>query len=425
MHRITTITRNEIYNVLFKDNNISNEFGIPTSHIIYFTGQLSMVEFLSKLYDLKSLPSEDSRFNNAEEDIHHHSDFHNDYDYDFIWTNDRFNLKDSDDSELLKFLCTVFHPEVRIENSPWLYALNQINTKLKIDGYELYPSKQISGLDVYDWRNYIDIDKFKPFSIRRKDEIKNKVITITIPLKLRKAIYKAIDDSNEMVQVTHDNGFNEQYWLADKLLSRISYHYEPKCFNTNGEFSSTSNLEQYILKTTPFYVFDAIEIYSLMVDTGNFATSINELFRSFKLPFQIYANHINDNTISDLTSNINLPSEKGVSELFHEAEQLYLTDQKKLAVEKIWDTFERIKTVLIPNNKKKSANKLANKMGKNNSELVSIFEEEFNKLTIIGNTLNIRHFELDTIDINNNDYCDYFYQRCAALINLAIKFLNS
>jgi len=36
----------------------------------------------------------------------------------------------------------------------------------------------------------------------------------------------------------------------------------------------------------------------------------------------------------------------------------------------------------------------------------------------------IRHHETDKKEIIDNNYYDYFYQRCFALINLALKYLK-
>lgn len=46
-----------------------------------------IIPFLNEIWDLKSMPSEDSRFNNAEQDIVQHTINNNDWDYEELFEN--------------------------------------------------------------------------------------------------------------------------------------------------------------------------------------------------------------------------------------------------------------------------------------------------------------------------------------------------
>ena len=50
-------------------------------------------------------------------------------------------------------------------------------------------------------------------------------------------------------------------------------------------------------------------------------------------------------------------------------------------------------------------------------------ETEFKELTGIGNRFRIRHHERDKIDIVDDNYFDYFFNRCLSLISLTLKFV--
>ena len=63
-------------------------------------------------------------------------------------------------------------------------------------------------------------------------------------------------------------------------------------------------------------------------------------------------------------------------------------------------------------------------MANGNENYTELFDEEFAKLTKLGNDYRIRHHETDKIEIIDNNYYDYFYQRCFALINLALRYLK-
>src|SRR5699024_6681658 len=68
------------------------------------------------------------------------------------------------------------------------------------------------------------------------------------------------------------------------------------------------------------------------------------------------------------------------------------SDKKQIALEKIWDCFERLKTI-YGDKKKQSLNELLNNISRNSSELYSKLNQEFSELTKIGNEFQIRHFE--------------------------------
>lgn len=59
-----------------------------------------------------------------------------------------------------------------------------------------------------------------------------------------------------------------------------------------------------------------------------------------------------------------------------------------------------------------------------NGHYKDVFENEFRELTEIGNSLRIRHHELETVDIEDNRHYDYFYKRCLSLILVVIEFLE-
>ena len=118
-------------------------------------------------------------------------------------------------------------------------------------------------------------------------------------------------------------------------------------------------------------------------------------------------------------------SEKGLRELLMEAESYYKKGNKQIAVEKIWDAFERLKTYYSPSlNKAQSATKIIDDMSGSDTDFKSMYETEFKALTTIGNNFRIRHHETTKIDITDNRQYDYFYKRCLALVSVAILYLE-
>ncbi|KAA6314745.1 hypothetical protein EZS27_034685 [termite gut metagenome] len=63
--------------------------------------------------------SHDPKFENAKGDIWQHTINNNDWESDWIFRDDRFELFTGNDNVLLGFLCAVFHPENRDEKGFW------------------------------------------------------------------------------------------------------------------------------------------------------------------------------------------------------------------------------------------------------------------------------------------------------------------
>ena len=162
MNRITEVTRRDLLDIIQSgfDTEVETLVSEPyyeqqvpsykTEHcFMHFSGKLSEIDFLSRLYDLDNMPSNDPRFPNAKGDIVQHTV--NNYDWDDYWffSDDRFHLLNGDDQFLLRFLCEMLHPAVRNEKSCWKAYLVKFNELLKPDGYQLIPVEKISERDVY------------------------------------------------------------------------------------------------------------------------------------------------------------------------------------------------------------------------------------------------------------------------------------
>ncbi|MFP3409426.1 hypothetical protein SB757_32940, partial [Pseudomonas sp. SIMBA_065] len=78
-----------------------NIFDILKIEDIWWAGKLDETEFLSRIYDLESMPSTDSRYENAIGDIWQHRINNYDWEDDWIFSDARFNLLNCDDVTLL------------------------------------------------------------------------------------------------------------------------------------------------------------------------------------------------------------------------------------------------------------------------------------------------------------------------------------
>jgi hypothetical protein len=120
-----------------------------TAGNISWSGRLSEDEFLARLYDLNSLPSNDHRYGNAAGDIYQHCVRNNDWSVDWVFYDSRFNLMHADDEQFLKFLCETVHPVIQKIDDEARALVDFYNRELAKDGWQLVKTKQISGRPVF------------------------------------------------------------------------------------------------------------------------------------------------------------------------------------------------------------------------------------------------------------------------------------
>ncbi len=124
----------------------------------HWAGDLQEDDFLGRIYDLKRMPSTDYRheFDNAAKDIWKHRVMNSDWPDDWVFIDERFDLLFGLDEPFLKFLAETVHPVVRHDVEEALGMVEEYNSLLGIDGWELYPSKEISGKPVFGYRRLVD-----------------------------------------------------------------------------------------------------------------------------------------------------------------------------------------------------------------------------------------------------------------------------
>lgn len=111
-----------------------------------------------------------------------------------------------------------------------------------------------------------------------------------------------------------------------------------------------------------------------------------------------------------------------LNHLIEEAKERYLRlGDQAVALEKLWDAFERIKTYFGPN-KKRSADQLIDRLSIDIER--EVFESEFKLLTKIGNDYRIRHHETNKIPISTPNQTAYLFFRMLSLIGLCLDVLR-
>ncbi|HLG54516.1 MAG TPA: hypothetical protein VI485_04240 [Vicinamibacterales bacterium] len=107
-----------------------------------------------------------------------------------------------------------------------------------------------------------------------------------------------------------------------------------------------------------------------------------------------------------------------LNELLNAARKKYLspdTGERREALEKLWDAFERLKSISPGKDKKAQVTALIESTY-TEPDTRTRLDTEFNELTAIGNKYNIRHFEKDKLPIPDDAFVDWLFTRCYSSI---------
>lgn len=126
--------------------------GMRLENTVWY-GQLDDIEFLNRLYDLKSLPSTDGRYKDAVGDIFQHRFNNDDWEIDWVYKDSRFQLLEGSAEQFLRFLCETVHPMVRPIRDEALKLVVHFNQQLRVAGWELFEEEQISGRPRFAFRS--------------------------------------------------------------------------------------------------------------------------------------------------------------------------------------------------------------------------------------------------------------------------------
>ena len=92
------------------------------------------------------------------------------------------------------------------------------------------------------------------------------------------------------------------------------------------------------------------------------------------------------------------------------------------AIEKLWDAFERLKTIEGGKDKKARATALIDRAVSDDALVFrSVVETEFKAMTNVGNELRIRHFEVGHEPVGETGEKDYLFMRLYSLVWLMLK----
>ncbi|MER8829146.1 hypothetical protein NKH73_24705 [Mesorhizobium sp. M0938] len=110
--------------------------------------------------------------------------------------------------------------------------------------------------------------------------------------------------------------------------------------------------------------------------------------------------------------------------LLEAARQRFLSpkpEDRQDALEKLWDAFERLKTLEPGANKRAQADALLDRVATQDSGFRNALGREAAELTTIGNSFRIRHSETTQEVLISPDHVDYLFTRMFAFVRVILK----
>ncbi|MFY9260727.1 MAG: hypothetical protein WAO71_09490 [Gallionella sp.] len=174
-----------------------------------------------------------------------------------------------------------------------------------------------------------------------------------------------------------------------------------------------------------FFKHYHIERFDSRVGQEEFREYINTLFSRNKLVYELTESGNFERLLypqlHDLLEKHIPDTEKKLDQMLEDSRQKFLDRDPKVrleAIERLWDCWERLKTIDNPNDKPASISQRIKNVGKERSGFIDFLNEDAKQLTKIGNNLQIRHSEVGKESIEYPEHMDYLFHRMYATIYL-------
>ncbi|MDR1100778.1 MAG: abortive infection family protein [Clostridiales bacterium] len=241
-NKIREANRQKIINLLIY--GIRNTETKETTKI-FWSGIKDEHDFLERLYDLNSMPSTDERYKTAYNDILQHRVNNTDWDEGWVFSDGRFAIKNGPDEQFLRFLCEVFHPQIRKDDDKWQPILERINGLLRTEDFELVSiDDDNTGWEHYVWKNLNGVIHIENAAKTLKQKFSSEYISKQIDTMMKSQDdnpTEAIGKAKELIEsccktILEKNGVSvDKNWDIVKLVNEtmISLEIHPKNVEKN------------------------------------------------------------------------------------------------------------------------------------------------------------------------------------------------
>lgn len=167
---------------------------------------------------------------------------------------------------------------------------------------------------------------------------------------------------------------------------------------------------------------------------GKYIDDINTIFKRNNIAFTLDGNgqiqRVLDKTLVHLIEETKEPQERVIREYLKIAAEKIRSpkiDERKIALDKLWDAYERVKAFDASKKEEKSSsvNSLLDRVSNGNTGFRNLLDKECQELNGIGNTYTIRHSEKYQSTIDTPEHIDYLFFRLYSTMNLLLTGINS
>ncbi len=199
-----------------------------------------ILSFLSRIWNLKEMPSEDGRFKNAYDDTYQHIVNNNDWTIEYLFL-ERLNLIEGDEKHFILFLETIVNPTVRKNKEEILLYVTKINGIIQQSGFRLILTTYFEELPVYKYKANEEFNDL-PIEILAND------IPIYLSTNERERIYPCFvlgyDNWNDyglrtLFDLTYYSQFNSYTIIGKTKIMKLGTN--PTWDSLSESFTSLSN----------------------------------------------------------------------------------------------------------------------------------------------------------------------------------------
>jgi hypothetical protein len=169
MNQITDVTR----------QSIADEMDINRIH---YAAKLEEPDFWARLLNLQKLPSNDSRYNNAYEDIHKHMVMNRDWDDQWYMTDQRIHMLHAPDEIYKRFIALTVHPRICTDEKQISALIAIYDKHLAGDNLRMLQTSDISGKPVYE---VVAVGAGQAAAAASKQQIKKLLNTAYVDAKIK------------------------------------------------------------------------------------------------------------------------------------------------------------------------------------------------------------------------------------------------
>ena len=226
-----------------------------------------------------------------------------------------------------------------------------------------------------------------------------------------------------------------KFWQATRAKLNLSAQGPGELVNEPNALAVLNVIEyvrQHIARPTiigdhKYYGHNHLGFYG-QAGKEEFQAEINDLFKRYGLAYQLTDDGVvirlaPEEIRENLVDAVFQTGDKDLDGLLNAARTKFLDPNpatRKEGLEKLWDAFERLKTITLGKDKKAQIAALI-ESAYAEPDARTRLDVEFSELGRIGNAYNIRHFETNKLPIPDFTFVDWLFSRCYSAIHAILE----